>query len=140
MTGMGYAAGTVEKKALDAYAQSRVSTASPSELVLMMYDAAIKNMKAASEHIAHKDFAAANSAITKAEDIVEELRSSLNVDAGEVARTLDSLYDYVYRSLIMSNIKKDTGILSGCIKVLEQIRGAWAEMTRTGGPPGQTRG
>ncbi len=140
MTGMGCVAGAVEKKALDVYAQSRVSTASPSELVLMMYDAAIKNMKAASEHIARKDFAEANVAITKAEDIVEELRSSLNVDAGEVAIALDSLYDYVYRSLIISNVKKDTGILSGCIKVLEQIRGAWAEMARAGSPPGQSKG
>ncbi|HHY34965.1 MAG TPA: flagellar export chaperone FliS [Firmicutes bacterium] len=131
MTEMGHFAGAVEKKALDVYAQSRVSTASPSELVLMMYDAAIKNMKAAFEHIAGKNFAAANIAITKAEDIVEELRSSLNVEAGEVALALDSIYDYVYRSLIMSNVKKDAEILSNCIKVLEHIRGAWAEMART---------
>ncbi|MBE3519456.1 MAG: flagellar export chaperone FliS [Firmicutes bacterium] len=137
---MAYPAGAVEKKALDVYAQSRVSTASPSELVLMMYDAAIKNMKAASEYIAKKDFSAANVAITRAEDIVEELRSSLNVDAGEVALALDSIYDYVYRSLIMSNVKKDAEILSACIKVLEQIRGAWAELARTGARPGQARG
>lgn len=140
MTGMGYVAGAVQQKALHVYAQSRVSTASPLELVLMMYDAAIKNMKAASEHIARKDFAAANAAITKAEDIVEELRSSLNAEAGEIATALDSLYDYVYRGLIMSNVKKDTRILSDCINVLEQIRGAWAEMARTGSTPGQSKG
>jgi len=140
MVETSYVASTTERKAQNTYAQSRVSTASPSELVLMMYDAAIRNMKAASEHIARKDFAAANIAITKAEDIVDELRSSLNADAGDIAQSLDSLYDYVYRSLVMSNVKKDASLLSGCVKVLEEIRGAWAEVARAAVSPGRARG
>lgn len=128
MNGSEYVADGFEKKAMGVYAQSRVLTASPSELIVMLYDEAIRNMKIACENIGRKDLVAANRAIARAQDVVGELWSALNVDAGDIAHFLDSLYDYVYRSLVTANVKKDPDILTGCIKVMEEIREAWGEI------------
>lgn len=128
MYGPGYGTDALEKKAAGVYAQSRVFTASPGELVLMAYDEAIKSMKMAREEIRKKDLMAANRAITKAEDLVAELWSAVNPDAGGLSRLLDSIYDYVYRSLVAANARKDPDILDRCIKVMQELRQGWADV------------
>lgn len=115
-------------KVLQAYRQSRVETASPGELVLMLYNACLRNMKDAIACISREDVPTANSHLLKAQDIVDELRGSLNHETGEIARRLDSLYDYVYDCLLRANLRKDPRLVEDALKVMTQIRDAWQEV------------
>ncbi len=62
------------EKVLQAYKQSKVETASPAELVLMLYDGSLKHMRKAVEYIEEKDYQGANESLLRTQDIVDELR------------------------------------------------------------------
>ncbi len=130
MLNMAYVGG--KEKALQAYRQSRVETASPGELVLMLYNACIRNMRDALSCIGEKDYAGANNNLLRAQDIIDELRGSLNLDI-EIAKGLDAVYDFVYLSLVDANLKKDPQPVEGAVKVMAGIRDAWEEAVRNHG-------
>ena len=66
-------------KALEVYRQSKVETASPAELVLMLYDGCLKSMRRAMQCIADKNYSGANESLIRAQDIIDELRVSLDL-------------------------------------------------------------
>ncbi|HHY17467.1 MAG TPA: flagellar export chaperone FliS [Firmicutes bacterium] len=121
------------EKALKAYRLSRVETASPGELVLMLYNGSLKNMNDALSCIDEKNYAGANTNLLRAQDIIDELRGALNIDIGNVAKGLDAIYDFVYSSLLKANLKKDTEPLEGALKVMTEVRDAWEEAIRNYG-------
>lgn len=131
MLNVAYVGG--REKALQAYRQSRVETASPGELVLMLYNACIRNMRDALSSIGEKDYAGANNNLLRAQDIMDELRGSLNLDTGEIAKGLDAVYDFIYSSLVTANLKKDPESIEGAMKVMAEIRDAWEEAIRNYG-------
>lgn len=113
------------------YRQQGVLTANPSELIVMLYDACIKNMKLAQIHIEDKNIQGANTAFQKAQDIMAELVSSLNFDY-EISEQLLSIYDFVIRSLVDSNIKKDPAVLPDLVEIMADLREAWAQIRSAG--------
>jgi flagellar protein FliS len=115
-------------RALNVYKNSKVETASPGKLVLMMYDAALRNMKQAENSIAQKNISATNAFLIKAQDIVDELRASLNSEAGELSQRMGSIYDYVYYCLIAANLKKQPETLRDAMAVLGELRDGWEEV------------
>lgn len=119
-----------------AYQTQSVLTASPGQLVLMLYDGAIKFLSLAQEgfKISEDDptrFQVINLNIQKAQNIIAELQSNLNREAGgELANTLDRLYDYYERRLFEANIKKKVEPIIEVERFLKELRDAWAEMLR----------
>ncbi len=108
------------------YRSNSVQTISPQRIVLLLYDAIIKNINLAVEKIDKKDYVTSNKKIQKAQDIVMELMLSLDKDkGGEVATSLAALYDYWYRTLIDANIKKNKTTLLEIASMVKEIRDSW---------------
>lgn len=113
---------------LGAYKKTSVETASKEQILLMLYQAAIKNCKKAMEAIENKNLAKKGEYIGKLQDIVVELSNSLDFEVGgEVAKELASLYDYILYSSTQANIKIDKSHLEGCLRVLNTLYDGWTE-------------
>lgn len=117
-----------------AYGTRKVETASPAELVLMLYEGAIKFCNIATGAIEKKDYEKANTNIQKARRIVVELQTTLD-HKYKVAEDFDVIYDYIFKTLVQANIKKDPEILEEALKQLRDLRDAWKEIMRTAKMP-----
>lgn len=113
---------------LGAYKKTSVETASKEQILLMLYQAAIKNCKKAIEAIEQKNIAKKGEYIGKMQDIIVELSNSLDYEVGgEVAKELGSLYDYILYSSTQANIKIEKSHLEGCLRVLNTLYDGWTE-------------
>ncbi len=112
-----------------AYQNNKITTASPAELTLMLYEGAIKFSNIALIAIEEKDISKSNLNIIKAEKIITELRSTLNFKY-PVAKDFDNVYDYVYGRLITANIRKDKDILEEVLEHLRGMRDTWKEVMK----------
>ena len=116
----------------NAYAQynnSKVLTASPAELTLMLYDGAIKFCNIAIIGIEQKDINKAHTNIVKVQKIVEEFRSTLD-HKYPVAQDFDRVYVYLLKRLFEANVKKDAEILEEVNVHLRAMRDNWKEVMR----------
>ena len=116
--------------AYQAYRKTQVETAGQLDLVIMLYDGAIKFAKLAAKMLREGDLEKTNGYLLRAQDIVSELMSSLNMDMGEIAEGLLKLYDYVDYCLVQANIKKDPAWIDQGLTVLTGLREAWMEIAR----------
>ena len=112
------------------YKEVEIETASGLKLVVMLYAGAIKFLNIAKEAIYQKKLDVANNNIIKAQDIITELMTSLNFEAGEIAHNLYSLYIYMNRRLLEANIEKNAEIISEVIKLLTILKEAWEELLK----------
>lgn len=117
---------------LGAYKKTSVETASKEQILLMLYQAAIKNCKKAIDAIDQRNIAKKGEYIGKMQDIVVELSNSLDLEVGgEVARELSSLYDYILYASTQANIKIEKSHLEGCLRVLNTLYDGWTEAIKT---------
>jgi len=114
-------------RALDV--QTKVDGADPHQLVEMLYDGALLQVAKARHALAHQDIAGKGEATTRAIRILDEgLKATLDARAGDVARNLDALYDYLNRTLVKANMKNDDNLYREVEKLLGELRGAWREI------------
>ena len=125
-----------------AYRRADIETASQGKLVTMLFSGAIQRVEEAKRLIAASDNAApvsvVHSHLVRAQDIVAELRSSLDIQAGELAHQLDSIYEYIFHLLVQANIKKDGSHLDEALRHLTEMRSMWAEAFATAEREGAT--
>jgi flagellar protein FliS len=69
-----------------------------------------------------------NNHLIRAQEIVNELRASLNMKAGDVAENLDRLYEYIQHRLMMANIRKEKSFVNECIRMMSDLRNTWKEL------------
>jgi flagellar protein FliS len=112
------------------YIETQVNTASQGKLIVMLYDGAIKFINKALEHIDKKEIEATHNNIIKVQDIITELITSLNMEAGDISQKLFSIYMYINRQLSLANIKKSKDPLIEVKKHLTELRGAWEEANK----------
>jgi len=119
---------------LAAYREVRIKTASPGQLVVMLYDEAVKQCDRALELMGRDlkkhpaDIEKVNAALGKVQDIVTELMASLDFEAGgEIAQDLFALYVWFNRELMEANMVKDEKRVGAVRNQLDELRGAWAE-------------
>ena len=116
------------------YRRNAVLTASPGQLVLMLYDGVLKSLALTRVAFARPEsdytrIAAINQHILKAQAILNELQSGLNLEAGgEFARTMDRLYDYHMRRLLEANLRKTEEPVVEVERLVGELREAWAQM------------
>jgi len=116
---------------LGAYKKTSVHTASKEQILLMLYQAAIKNCKKSIVAIENKDVAKKGEFIAKLQDIVIELSNSLDFEVGgEVAKELSTLYDFILHSSTQANIKIEKAPLIGCLNVLNTLYEGWVEAVK----------
>lgn len=116
----------------NAYAQynnSKVLTASPAELTLMLYDGAIRFCNVAEVAVEAKDVQKAHNNIIKVQRIVDYLRQTLDMKY-PVAEDFERIYCYLSDRLIQANIKKDLEILKEVNSHLHEVRDTWKEVMR----------
>ncbi len=114
----------------NAYAQynnSKVLTASPAELTLMLYDGAIKFCNIAIAAIGQDDIQGAHNNIVKAEKIVDYLRTTLDMRYA-VAQDFERVYVYLQRRLVEANMHKDIVIIEEVRTHLQSMRDTWKEV------------
>ncbi|MCM3389774.1 flagellar export chaperone FliS [Ureibacillus chungkukjangi] len=113
--------------ALNAYKQNSVTTASPGELTLMLYNGCLKFLTKAKKAIEDKNIQEKNTNIQKAQAIIAELMSTLNMDI-EISKQMLPLYQYMNRRLIEANIKNDTSIIDEVIGLTTEFRDTWKQV------------
>lgn len=117
---------------LGAYKKTSVNTASKEQILLMLYQAAIKNCKKSIEAIEANEIAKKGEFIGKLQDIVIELNNSLDFEVGgDVAKELSSLYDYVLYASTQANMNLDKEPLVGCLNVLTTLYDGWKEAIKS---------
>ena len=119
--------------AYKAYQQNSVQTASPGQLIIMMYDGAIRFTKAGIDGIERRRYDLANTNLTKAQAVIHELIAALNHDIS-VSKDLLRIYEYLLHCLSQANIKKDVRQATEVISHLEELREAWKQAIKQAGP------
>jgi flagellar secretion chaperone FliS len=118
------------QSAHQAYRRMQTTTASPGELIALLYDALLRNLMRAEGGLGAHDMEEAHTALLRSQDIVLELISSLDTDAegdvGSLARQLAPLYEYVYRRLLDASLHKDAAPLAEVRRLVQPVREAWA--------------
>ena len=116
------------------YLETTVRTAAPAQLLIMLYDGAIRFCRSAAEAIQAGNHQEAHRCILRAEDIILEFVVSLDKEA-DVAEGLVKLYDYMYHRLVEANVKKDTGILDEVTGFLVELKETWIQAAKLGSKP-----
>ena len=94
----------------------------------MMYAGAIRFLKQAIEACEKNNYAEMARMIVKTQDIINELRSTLNFEVGgEIAHHLEMLYAFITQRLIRGNIEKKPAPLKEACGILENLNGAWEQ-------------
>ena len=119
-------------KAAHAYFQTKIGTTDQGQLLLMLYDGALKYIQQARTKMIAKDFAGKGIMISKVIDIVNELAASLNMDrGGSLAVNLNNLYLLCTARLLRANLKMDMDSLNSVESILAGLRGAYAQIIET---------
>lgn len=103
------------------YKEQSLSTLTPGELLVKLYDEIIKQLRIAKLGIEKKDFGSVNNALDKTQTILGTLESSLNMDY-EVSKNLRELYIFMAQQLMQANLKKDVGPIDDCLPLVRDLR------------------
>ena len=113
------------------YTNTKIQTASPAQLTLMLYDGAVKFCNLAISGLDEHDYFKTNENIKKVEKIIEEFRATLNFKY-TVAKEFDNVYEYINQRLLEANIRKDREILAEVLEHLRTMRETWVEVMKRG--------
>ncbi len=131
------------------YSTNQITTASQANLIVLMYEGAIRHTRQALESIEGKDAAGMAGSIQRARDILNELSIALDVQQGkDAARRLESIYQFAMSQLTLANIKAEGAPLEAVIRVLTPLLDAWTAVAegraesalRAGAKPVNTHG
>jgi len=119
---------------LRVYKQTRVKTASQGQLIVMLYDEGLRQIKTAENQLiaGQPKLDLAHNAIVKAQDIITELMVSLDFEkGGHIAQNLFHLYMYFNQKLVDANLSKDISGLKEVHRLMSELRDAWATIENT---------
>ena len=123
--------------AISSYRETRVKTASQGQLIIMLYDEAVKSLDRALELLVlnkegkknPRNIEKISKSILKSQEIVTELTVSLDFEqGGEIAKSLFSLYTWFNKELLEANINQDIRRITSVRNQLNELRSAWAEI------------
>lgn len=111
---------------IDLYEEANVTTQDRGRIIVMLYDGAVKFLHQAIKAIDNCDYEAKGRHIVRAQDIIMELNSVLDMEAGEqIARNLRQLYLFMWKHLNEANIKKDPQMIRRVIELLQELNAGW---------------
>lgn len=112
-----------------AYQGTKVNTASPAELTLMLYEGAIKFCNKAIYALEEQNLQKTSENLIKAQKIITEFRCSLDFKY-PVAKDFDLVYEFINRRLAEANIKKNKEIVEDTLKYIREMRDTWKDVMR----------
>jgi flagellar protein FliS len=114
------------------YQEVEIKTATPTELVVLLYDTAIASLQKAQEHLAAGEIELRVRCLNRATAILTELQANLNFEAGgQISFSLERLYIYMKDRVFQANLQQEAAPLKECVRLLLSLREAWAEVART---------
>ena len=113
--------------AYSAYKKQSLTTLTPMEIVVKLYDEAERQMNRAIFYIGEKNYESSNNCLKKTQDIVNALRSVLDMDI-PISKNLDSLYEFFNRQLIEANVKKDVEIIKELLPMFGDLKDAFSQI------------
>ena len=111
----------------NAYKQNSVTTASPGELTLMLYNGCLKFLTIAKKAMLDKNIEAKNTNLQKAQAIITELMVTLDMNV-PISKEIQPLYDYMKRRLLEANIQNDPAIIDEVAGLVTEFRDTWKEV------------
>ena len=136
---MGYGSG-YGKKGLGRYQDMKVQTASPAQIMIMLYDGAIRFSLQAKKKIEEKDFEGKGVFISKTQAIIDELMNSLDFTiAPDLCTNLQKLYIYINERLTHANIQLDPEAMDEVIQLLNTLRDGWKQALASDPDPTVTK-
>ncbi|MDL0420831.1 flagellar export chaperone FliS [Caldibacillus thermoamylovorans] len=112
-----------------AYQENSVLTAAPGDLTLMLYNGCLKFLNLAKKAIEEKNITEKNTNLQKAQNIINELMVTLNMDI-EISKQMMALYDFVRTKLIEANVKNDLAALEEAESIMIEFRDTWKEVIK----------
>ncbi|MBV9135216.1 MAG: flagellar export chaperone FliS [Chloroflexi bacterium] len=114
-----------------AYRQTQIQSASPVELVVMLYRGAIRFTKVGIDGVNRRDVPVAHNGFVRAQDIVSELATTLDFErGGEVAEQLSAIYAFVMTLLLEANVRKSVTPAEHAVRLLESLLSSWERLSR----------
>lgn len=123
---------TTQAQLRNRYAREAVTTATPAQLLTMLYDRLVKDLNAAEQGLGARDIQATHNALIHAQDIVHELNATLDTSIWPEGEALKRLYDWVVEQLVEANMTKDVQFVHNAREVIEPLRDAWAQAAAAG--------
>jgi flagellar protein FliS len=111
----------------DTYLAASVSTASPSQLLVMLCERLVLDVQRASDALRRGEPSHAHEPLLHAQAIVLELNASLDVDSWKGGADLASLYDYLHHELVKANVGKDLKVAEFCLHLATVLRDTWRD-------------
>ncbi len=111
---------------MDQYLESKIISAKPEELTLMLYEGLVKFIKKAQINLDMKNIEQVNYNVMRAQAIVDELRNTLNMEI-PLSENMDSMYEYLSYKLVMANVDKNPLTFDEALIVAEDFRETWKE-------------
>jgi flagellar protein FliS len=109
--------------------ESEVSHASPHRLIQLLFEGALGRLAAAQGAIERGDVAVKGEMLGKAIGIIGGLRSSLDMDAGELSERLDQLYEYINLRLLEASTQNNIDKVTEVIQLLKTVKSGWDEIS-----------
>lgn len=110
-----------------AYVNNSVTTASPGELTLMLYNGCIKFIRYAEKAMKENNIEQKNINVQKAQAIIRELSITLKTDT-DLAKNMLALYEFLHERLVEANIKNDPAILKEVEEFVTEFRDTWKQV------------
>ncbi|MCM1171671.1 MAG: flagellar export chaperone FliS [Clostridium sp.] len=122
------------QNAAKAYGTSKIMTATPAELTLMLYDGAVKFCNIAVSSMEKNDYETTNVNIQKCRNIIIELNTTLD-HKYPVAEDFQRMYDYIFALLVEANMNKDIEMLQRALEEIRGMRDVWKEVMKKAKEP-----
>ncbi|GEK88791.1 flagellar protein FliS [Alkalibacterium putridalgicola] len=121
---MGYASAAKQ------YKKNQIETASPKQLVILLYEGAIKYIRLGELALEQNDYSKVNKNLQKAQDIVTELMVSLNHQDGQnaIASDLEAMYSFILNQLLQANLQKDQEKMVQSRRLMSELLEAWTSI------------
>ncbi len=120
------------------YKEQSLSTLTPGELLVKLYEELAKQLTLAKIKINTKDYAAVNAALTKSQTIVATLADSLDMRY-PISKELRDMYIFIAQQLLQANLKKDAKIVEDCIPLVRDLRDAFEQANKISRKQAQQR-
>jgi len=114
--------------AINTYIKNEIETSTPLQRVVMLYDGVICFLEEAKDMMINKKYTEATISNIRAQNIITELKNSLNMEYGELPERLNRLYSYFLKRLISANIERNPQIIDEVLKSFKDIKDTWDKL------------
>lgn len=123
---------TTQAQLRNLYAREAVTTATPAQLVVMLYDRLLRDLTEAERALGARDIQGAHNSLTHAQDIIWEFHSTLDTSIWKEGEALKRVYEWCADELMRANMEKNAKLVADVRRVIQPVSDAWHEVAASG--------